>query len=272
MSLSIFLDKLEVAEKPEDVFSLIVEYLSQFGIQQIYYVFIPPESLLDLSKLELRHTGFDDFPEIITFAEDFIRSKPKTSNAKMQNGNGSDRHFRGDAVYNLVFEELNQKILSLFRAKNIKPGYRIPVYGPNQMSGIIDIGLPLGEDGIQAFPEALSNSHLQTVCQMAHLKYCTVKPEEILDSVKFTRQEMKVMNRLVEGCSNSEIALSMEVSKHTIDSYMRRIFLKLNAQNRVSAAIKCYELNSISPSTTHPFLEKIANRRKSRTGTTGVAE
>jgi DNA-binding CsgD family transcriptional regulator len=43
---------------------------------------------------------------------------------------------------------------------------------------------------------------------------------------------------VARGKSNSDIATIMGVSAHTVDAYLRRVFLKLGTTDRVTAAIR----------------------------------
>ena len=52
-----------------------------------------------------------------------------------------------------------------------------------------------------------------------------------------TRQEQQVLKRVVEGLSNDAIADALCVSKETVKAHMKRIFDKLQVDNRTQAAV-----------------------------------
>ena len=54
------------------------------------------------------------------------------------------------------------------------------------------------------------------------------------------------MAGLVQGKSNLEIAGQMDISRHTVDAYLRRVFLKIGVSDRTSAAIAAISNDLIS--------------------------
>ncbi|MET8042192.1 response regulator transcription factor [Micromonospora sp. NPDC005215] len=56
-----------------------------------------------------------------------------------------------------------------------------------------------------------------------------------------TQREAQVLTLLVKGLSNSEIAERIRLAEGTVKTYVSTILLRLNAKNRVQAAILAYE-------------------------------
>jgi DNA-binding NarL/FixJ family response regulator len=54
---------------------------------------------------------------------------------------------------------------------------------------------------------------------------------------QLSKSEQKVLNLLVEGQSNIEIASTLYLSPNTIKTHVRDIFNKLGVENRVQAAV-----------------------------------
>lgn len=52
-----------------------------------------------------------------------------------------------------------------------------------------------------------------------------------------TSREVDVLNCVCLGMSNKEIAKHLGLSKETVKSYMNKIFLKLNVNNRTKASM-----------------------------------
>lgn len=52
-----------------------------------------------------------------------------------------------------------------------------------------------------------------------------------------SRREQQVMDGLVRGLSDKEMARELSLSRHTVRSYMKRLFLELGVHNRTQAAV-----------------------------------
>ena len=65
---------------------------------------------------------------------------------------------------------------------------------------------------------------------------------------KLSAREMQILNCLVKGCTNNEIADKLSVSKDTVKAYLKQIYEKLEVSNRVCAAVKAVSLNIVKTS------------------------
>ncbi|MCI0714251.1 MAG: protein kinase [Chloroflexi bacterium] len=71
----------------------------------------------------------------------------------------------------------------------------------------------------------------------------TTSPESIVESL--TRREQEILQLIIEGHSNREIAQALFVALSTVKWYVNQIYKKLNVRNRVQAIIRARELNLI---------------------------
>ncbi|CAM2973589.1 response regulator transcription factor [Paenibacillus sediminis] len=62
------------------------------------------------------------------------------------------------------------------------------------------------------------------------------KPDE--GSFPLTETEMKVMDRIVQGVTYDKIAAELQVSRRSIDNYLRKIYVKLAVTSRAQAIEK----------------------------------
>ena len=58
--------------------------------------------------------------------------------------------------------------------------------------------------------------------------------------IKLTKQEEKILDLLVQGKTNKEIAEEIFVSVHTVKLHLEKLFDKFSVKNRVQLAIKYY--------------------------------
>lgn len=56
--------------------------------------------------------------------------------------------------------------------------------------------------------------------------------------VELSPREREMLKYLVDGLTNKEIAVRMDISTHTVDSYARTLFTKLNVRSRAAAVAR----------------------------------
>lgn len=65
-----------------------------------------------------------------------------------------------------------------------------------------------------------------------------------LDDIKITPRDEDVLNLLVQGCSNKEIAEQLHISPRTVKQHLRTLFLRAGitqGRKRVKLATAVYE-------------------------------
>jgi DNA-binding NarL/FixJ family response regulator len=65
-----------------------------------------------------------------------------------------------------------------------------------------------------------------------------------LEHVKVTPRDQQVLNLLVQGCSNKEIAGQLNISPRTVKQHLRTLFLRAgirDGRKRVKLAIAIYD-------------------------------
>lgn len=65
-----------------------------------------------------------------------------------------------------------------------------------------------------------------------------------LDQIKITRRDQQVLNLLVQGCSNKEIAAQLAISPRTVKQHLRTLFLRAGikqGRKRVILATAAFE-------------------------------
>jgi DNA-binding NarL/FixJ family response regulator len=70
-----------------------------------------------------------------------------------------------------------------------------------------------------------------------------------LDQMKITRRDQEVLNLLVQGCSNKEIAAQLAISPRTVKQHLRTLFLRAGikqGRKRVILATALFEKEHIN--------------------------
>ena len=65
-----------------------------------------------------------------------------------------------------------------------------------------------------------------------------------LEQIKITRRDQEVLELLVQGCSNKEIAAELGISPRTVKQHLRTLFLRAgikNGRKRVILATALFE-------------------------------
>ena len=57
-------------------------------------------------------------------------------------------------------------------------------------------------------------------------------------NVDLSPRERELLKFLVDGLTNKEIAVEMDISTHTVDSYARTVFSKLKVRSRAAAVAR----------------------------------
>jgi DNA-binding NarL/FixJ family response regulator len=70
---------------------------------------------------------------------------------------------------------------------------------------------------------------------------------------ELSRREMDVLNLVVRGCSNRQIAQQLYIDETTVKTHLHRIFEKLNVRDRTQAAILAMQKGWCQPAGTQQF-------------------
>lgn len=132
--------------------------------------------------------------------------------------------------------------LAALRQVNFPDGVTLPCYGPGNRNGVVSISAR----GEQA---AMTNSVLTQMhfaAQAAHLRICALFADELALDRQLSSREKEILDWVARGKSNTVIAEILEISPGTVDTYMRRIYEKLEVSDRTSAAVKGVGLGLIA--------------------------
>lgn len=106
-------------------------------------------------------------------------------------------------------------------------------HGPSGRTGFVGVTFPESEESLQQDVIVLCH----TVAQMAFLRYCEFIDRSPAAAAKLSARELDVLQWMAQGKSNSVIADILGISAETVDSYVRRVFAKLDVTDRTSAVV-----------------------------------
>lgn len=126
-----------------------------------------------------------------------------------------------------------RRYLALMKQANIGDGLVFYVFGPALRNAYVALGF--GPERLELSPQSIWA--IQCVAQAGHLRSCVLRKDE-QQRPELSKREHEILRWLARGKSNSVIASILSVSPHTIDAHVRRIFAKLDVNDRTSAVIR----------------------------------
>lgn len=127
-----------------------------------------------------------------------------------------------------------EQYLKRLNACGVKDDLGVPVFGPGGRNGGYGIGFH--DDAPDLTPADINEIHW--ICQTAHLRYCELLDEALEKSPKLSSRETEVLQQIALGKTNTQIAKDMSVSAKTVETYLSRIFFKLDVHDRMTAALR----------------------------------
>jgi len=109
----------------------------------------------------------------------------------------------------------------------------LPVHGPGGRNGCFS----LVYSGVDRIEVGQRMRVLQWACQNAHQVFCKLHLLNSKTIPALTERELEILTWVSRGKSNSVIAQILGISHHTVNTYLRRIFLKLGTSDRTSVSV-----------------------------------
>ena len=224
------LTAIEACTSPSKLLELGEALLRELGIVAYSYVHLPP---FGVDKLQITvPVGSRNFtPEFMKIygEKQWFRIDPFIKHAMR-----SSSVVKWSTIERL--EENNPQLREFFdtMAATVKgDGLSVAAYGPNNSNGYF--AMATGLDVIDFPKESLTS--IQTVCQALHVRYCQLAARQ-REICGLSPREIEVMKLVVRGQKSADIAKKMDVSTHTVNTYLKRAFEKLDVTDRVSAAMQ----------------------------------
>jgi LuxR family transcriptional regulator/LuxR family quorum-sensing system transcriptional regulator CciR len=132
----------------------------------------------------------------------------------------------------LLREQRN--FMRISKGSGVGDGIAMQVFGPNLRNGYVGLGF----GGARRIVTPTGLAELQFACQAAHLRYCALCDDVQATRTSLAPREREILGLIARGKSNAVIADILGISHHTVDTYTRRIFDKLDVGDRTTAAIR----------------------------------
>lgn len=123
-------------------------------------------------------------------------------------------------------------------AHGLTDGIGIPLYGQNVRHAYSSFAFECAE----MLDDARRIATIAALSLAAHTKICSLVEKNIASNLQLSEREGQVIRRIANGRSNRAIANDLDISPSTADTYVKRVFAKLEVNERTGATIKALEL------------------------------
>jgi len=235
-----FVEDTGAVASAERLFGLFVDAMGTLGYDRVIFSVAYDSELPETAhRLGLMHNYPGDWQNY--YAEKgFDRIDPVLKAAATYDG-----PFRWAALERempLTREQL--RFMRMGEEAGLNNGIGVPLRGANAQ--IAGIALATSERRDAGHP---SLDLIHAYCSQFYRAYKRhYAPRPNPSCVILTPKEIEVLARAAAGKTDDEMAAELGISRNTVDSHMRHIFLKLDVNSRVTASVKGIVLGLIKPS------------------------
>lgn len=141
--------------------------------------------------------------------------------------------FEVDEKLNL--NEKQKTFLKELKEAGLTDGIAVPVFGPKGTMAYFGLGTL--EDSLNISDADMLE--LQFACLQTHNRYVDLAHmDDAVPLKRLSPRETEVLSLVASGLSNNYIAERLGISENTVDTMLRRIFAKLQVNNRISAVLR----------------------------------
>lgn len=133
-----------------------------------------------------------------------------------------------------VLSDAEERFMEGLKKSGLSDGLALQTYGPKNRNAFVGLGFGRKRPDLSA-EEVFE---LQCGAQVAHVRFCALSPAHMSVTTSLSPRELEVLRWIARGKSNTVIADILGISRHTVDTMMRRMFEKLNVNDRTAAAIR----------------------------------
>ena len=229
-NLNTLLDGFESIFSIDEIWDSLFAYTKELGIGAMSYYHHSPPGALDFDEKIFFARGFDS-----ESVSDYKR-RHTFFNCPLEN---RTIPFIKPSFWPKVCSELSLSdeqhlFLKSFYFTHHQSAMVIPVHGPHGRNGCIVLCF---KDGDYRFSKS-EIRRLQWASQYAHQTFCRLQAKKRAKPASLTTREREVLTWVARGKSNSVIADIVGISQHTVNGYLRRIYLKTGTSDRTTASLR----------------------------------
>ena len=223
---------------PDSLFDRAFDILQQLGAKYVTYSHVAPLGASDFQRPAFIVT--QGLPEHWKF--EYIDRRYFECDPISRAGLSATFPFQWKDVEQLT--ELTRRdrlYLRRLREEGLSSGVCVPTFGPRGRNGYFGIGFGKESKNFEAI------EFLQTYnfCQNVHLIYCEMVQETSPCDKSLSFREKDVLRLVLEGQNNKKISEALDISVHSVSTYLVRAHEKLGTNERFSAATRAMTLGML---------------------------
>lgn len=228
--LEILLDSLDTILTTDEVWKSLYEYTKTLGVDAMSYYHFPPPGAIDFDDKTFIALGYEE-----SAATNYARQSQLYNNPFENRTLSFDKPIFWSSIQKeLGFCDNQLKLLKSLYCENHFNGIAIPVHGPNNRNGVIVLRF---EDEDRKYTPS-DVRKLQTASQYSHSTFSRIRIKNRKNQPSLTSREQEILTWVAHGKSNAVIADIVGISRHTVNGYLRRIYLKTGTSDRTTASLR----------------------------------
>jgi len=229
-ALDAALGRFETIFTTNEVWDILFSYVKLLGVEAVGYHHLPPPGAKDFDERIFVARGFS------TESVRDYKQRHALSGSPFINRTLALNHpiLWGNIRKECNFSEEQWTSAKSFFYTYHDNGIVIPVHGPINRDGCVVLRF---EDPSRRYTKSEIRK-IQWMCQYAHQKFCDLQMKKREKIVPLSTREREILAWVARGKSNSVIAEIIGISKHTVNGYLRRIYLKTGTSDRTAASLR----------------------------------
>ncbi|CAL4868620.1 HTH-type quorum sensing-dependent transcriptional regulator RpaR [Asticcacaulis sp. MM231] len=219
------------ARSGDELFGLLRKGVGQYGYDRLVFTV---RRDVDLPESLNGHALLYSYPE--DWVKYYIENNCASFDPVMKAGATQANAFTWDGLEKRsVYTPKQTRFMRLADEAGLKNGVGVPIRGSG--STIAGVGLASTERCDAAHPHL---DMLSAFCTQFYAAFKRLNPRtasEQTEPAHLSPREREVLTWMASGKTDDEIGMILSISRNTVDSHVRHIFLKLNACNRVTAVV-----------------------------------
>ncbi|WP_440957821.1 autoinducer binding domain-containing protein [Oceanicaulis sp. LC35] len=233
-----FLEHSAAADSVDALCAAFKSFVEGYGVEAFGYQVLPSPFDASDTSFDFEYNTFPANMHAAYLDERLFEHDPVTSRA----ATALQPQYWFEVEQTSPGTRFSQRLFALLREAGFADGFTIPVFGPYGLAAFVACGRFSGPFSLTAIELRV----LQLASQELFSRTVGIRDVDAPAPPHLSEREVEILQWLARGKSNAVIAAILGVSPHTVDTIMRRAFVKLEASNRIAAVLKALRAGLIT--------------------------